>query len=123
MKKQITTALLVGVLSAVPVAGFGMTQTTATAPAAKHASTHASATHATRGVVKSIDESTMVITRSGASHGEMTFAVNASTHREGTIAAGAPVSVRYREEGKSNVATAIRVEPAKPQASHTSPKK
>ena len=122
MKKQITTALLVGVLSAVPVAAFGMTQATTQAPAAKHPSTHSTATHATRGVVKSIDGSTLVITRSGANHGEMSFEMNASTHREGTVAAGAPVSVRYREDGKTNVATAVKVEAAKQQAS-TPPKK
>lgn len=122
MRKHITTALLVGALSATPVAGFAATQTKAqTLAGAKPASTRAVGTHATRGVVKSVDASTLVITRTGPNHAEMTFALNASTHREGTIAVGAPVSVRYREDGKTNVATAVRVQPVKQQAAHTTP--
>jgi hypothetical protein len=31
------------------------------------------------------------------------------------------VSIRYREEGKTNVATAIRAEPARQQATHKKP--
>ena len=108
MNRQITSALLAGVLSLVPVAGMAA-QKAAAKPAAK-AST---ATHATRGTVKSIDDSTLVITSTGKNHGEMTFTVNGATQREGTIAAGTPVSVRYHEDGKTNVATAIHAESAK----------
>jgi hypothetical protein len=113
MTKHFRTVFIAAVLSIIPAAGFAMTQTTQ-APA-KHSTTHATATHATRGVVKSMEGSTLVITRSGGNHEEMTFEMNASTHREGAIAAGAPVSVRYREDGKTNVATAVRVESAKQQ--------
>src|SRR5262245_48298174 len=114
MKKHFVTAFLTGVLSVVPAAGFAMTPATAqTAAPAKQTSAPMAATHATRGVVKSIDATSLVITRSGANHGEMKFALNSSTHREGTIAAGKPVSVRYREEGKMNVATAIRAQSSK----------
>ena len=110
MRTHIIRALLVGALSALPVAGFAATPAGPQTPAvAKHPSTHA-----TRGVVKSLDDSTLVITRPGASHVEMTFALNPSTHREGTVAVGTPVSVRYSRNGKTNLATAIRVEPAKP---------
>ena len=88
--------------------------------------THASkpaATHSMRGVVKSIDDNTLVVTQTGGKHAEMTFALNASTQRPGTIAAGTAVSIRYREEGKTHVATAIQVESAKQQAAHTKPPK
>ena len=109
MKKHITTALFVGALSLVPVAGFaaGVAQKAASGKPAAKASVP---THATKGTVKSIDDSTLVITSSGKTHADMTFTVNGSTQREGTIAAGTPVSVRYREDGKTNVATAIRAE-------------
>ena len=111
MNRQLTSALLAGVLSLVPVAGMAAAQKTAPA---KPASAKASmATHATRGTVKSIDDSTLVITSTGKNHTDMTFTVNGSTQREGTIAAGTPVSVRYHEEGKTNVATAIHAESAK----------
>ena len=67
-------------------------------------------THATSGVVKSVDDSTLVITKGGKKPEDMTFMLNANTHKEGAVAAGAPVSVRYHEDGKTHVATAVTVE-------------
>jgi len=116
MTTQIARALLIGSLVAVPVAGFAATQATKPAPtkpaATKPATTKAPATHATQGVVKSIDATSLVITRAGKKD-DMTFAVNASTHREGTIEAGTNVSVRYTQEGTTNTATAITAKPMK----------
>ena len=66
-------------------------------------------THATRGVVRTIDASTMVIARAG-NRGIMTFSVTSSTHREGVVVVGSTVSVRYREDGKNHVATAIALQ-------------
>jgi hypothetical protein len=86
-----------------PIASFAAVDTQ-TAAAHK---TKAAPTHATSGVVKSVDDATLVITRSGKA-GEMTFTLNPSTHREGTISVGAPVSVRYHAEGKTNIATAVQ---------------
>ena len=124
MKKYIITALVVGALSAIPVAGSAATPTAAQTAAAKSPSMPVAATHSTRGVVKSLDDKTLVITRTGGNHAEMRFALNTSTHREGTVAAGAAVSVRYRQEGKTNVATAIQVEPVKQSTAHaTKPKR
>ena len=108
MRKQITTVLLVGSARGGPLVGF------AAAPgnvqpetATKHVSTHAVPTHATKGVVKSVDASTLVITHKGKMGGEMTFALDPATHLQGTVAVGTPVDVRYREDGKTYVATAI----------------
>jgi hypothetical protein len=138
MRKPILTALIAGALSAAPLVAFGQTSTAkAPAPAAKQSSTASassasqpaskseSTTHSTRGVVKSINDSTLVITRSGKKAGDMTLALNSSTHRDGSIAVGTPVSVRYMHEGKDYVATAITAQakaPAqsKPSASSTS---
>ena len=69
-------------------------------------------THATRGVVVTIDANTMVITRPGK-RGIMTFSLSSSTHREGVIAVDCAVSVRYREDGKTHVATAIALQRSK----------
>jgi hypothetical protein len=63
-------------------------------------------THATRGVVRSIDATTMVIARSGA-RSEMRFDLTSATFRDGLVEVGSVVSVRYREDGKNHVATAI----------------
>ena len=69
-------------------------------------------THATRGIVRVIDANTMVIMRAG-NRGIMTFSLTFSTHREGVIVAGSTVSVRYREDGKNHVATAIALQRSK----------
>lgn len=100
--------------------GQDITTSTKTSPAAvaKHASSRAVPTHATRGVVKSMDAGTLVITRTGKMHGEMTFVLNPTTHLQGTVAVGTPVSVRYREDAKTFVATAITAQPSKPHAVH-----
>lgn len=63
--------------------------------------------HAMRGIVKSVSESSLVIVRSRRRAGEMTFVLNSETEREGTIAVGSTVSVRYRPEGSTLVATAV----------------
>ena len=65
-------------------------------------------THATRGIVRTIDANTMVIAR--GNRGIMTFSLTSSTHREGVIVVGSTVSVRYREDGKNHVATAIALQ-------------
>lgn len=80
-----------------------------------HTSAHKIPTHATRGIVKSVDASTLVITRTGKAGGDMTFALDPATHRQGTVAVGTPVAVRYHEDGKTYVATAITAQP-KPKA-------
>jgi hypothetical protein len=86
---------------------------------AKHVSTHAVPTHSTKGVVKSVDASTLVISRKGKAGGDMTFALNPATHLQGTVAVGTSVDIRYREDGKTYVATAVTAQPSKPQAAHT----
>ena len=118
MKKLITTAFLAGALGVVPLGAVAAGQTPEQKPAAtKHTSSSTAATHSTRGTVKSVDDNTLVIARTSGNHAEMTFTLNDSTHREGSIANGAAVSVRYRDEGKMHVATAVQAEPPKKQAS------
>ena len=63
------------------------------------------------GVVKAVDRTTLVITRAGKTPIEMTFGVNASTVREGLIAVGTRVQVRFRD-GHPAFATGIFATPA-----------
>ena len=65
-------------------------------------------THATRGIVRTIDANTMVIAR--GNRGIMTLSLTSSTHRDGIIVVGSAVSVRYREDGKNHVATAMALQ-------------
>ena len=69
-------------------------------------------THATRGIVLTIDANAMVIART-KNRGSMTFVLTSSTHREGVIVVGSTVSVRYREDGKKHVATAVALQQSK----------
>src|SRR4051812_49547382 len=115
MGKQAITAVLVAALGAVLAAAPGQTQPQTST---KHASANTAGTHATRGVVKSVDGTTLVIARPDKKHSVMTFALNTSTQRPEGVAAGTPVSVRYREDGKTHVATAVTVQQKKPEAVH-----
>ena len=81
--------------------------------AAKKAPTPAS--HTVKGTVKSLDNSTLVI--STKKSGDMTFAVDSATAKAGSPAVGSDVSVKYHTEGKTMMATAITAQPVKQVAS------
>jgi hypothetical protein len=70
-------------------------------------------THAIRGVVRSIADSSLTIAVRGKKAGELTFVLVPATHREGVPSVGATVSVRYRRDGNRLVATAISTQPEK----------
>ena len=123
-----TTAVLAGLLFAIPAtSALAQTATApkpatakaaqAAKPAAKSAAPAAKSTtaavHATRGVVKSVDDKSLVISRQNGKEKDMTFVLNASTQHKGTAAVGATVQVRYRAEGSENVATAVTVQEKK----------
>jgi predicted nucleic acid binding AN1-type Zn finger protein len=107
MRTFLKAAAIVAMI-AVPTAGF--------AQAKKSTATHEKtstkvATHTTAGVVKSSTDSSLVITKGGK---DETFVVNSSTQKQGTVDTGSHVSVHYTMDGKTMVATAISVQPAKP---------
>ena len=116
MLKAATMVALAGALVVVPAMGFSAPVATAQTTTANRPAKATAARHATTGVVKSIDDTTLVITRPGKNIHEMTFALNPSTHREGTVAVGSRVSVRYHEEGQTHIASALMVRPAKQAA-------
>ena len=101
-------------VAALAVAGSAFAAPANRAPqAAKKTSTAAS--HTVKGTVKSLDDSTLVLsTKKG---GDMTFVVDSSTARQGTPAVGSEASVKYHTEGKTMMATAITAQPAKQVAS------
>jgi hypothetical protein len=122
MRTMFTTIMLTAVLAMTSGAYAASAQTaTAKKSAApvSAAKTAPAASHSVKGVVKSIDASSLVITKSGKAGGEMTFTLNADTKRDGSPAVGSPVSVRYRAEGSSMVATAVAAQPAKSAKTQT----
>ena len=112
MRQVITALVLVLACSA---GAFAASASAAQAKPAKAAAKTTMASHSTSGVVKSVDASSLVISRSGK---DMTFAINASTQKGGNVAPGSQVTVRYQTEGKSMVATAITERPAKQTATN-----
>ena len=111
MRHAFTTLIVVGALALAPSAFAGAAQAQ---KSAKHAAstTTTAASHAIRGVVKSMDDSSLVVTASGKKATDMTFVVNQSTTKDGAPAVGSTVSVRYRTEAGKMVATAVAVQPA-----------
>jgi 3-hydroxymyristoyl/3-hydroxydecanoyl-(acyl carrier protein) dehydratase len=73
------------------------------------------ATHSTKGVVKAIDADTLVITRSVRHGKEMTFVLDSSTRREGSVVVGTMVEVRYRTEASRRVAAVVSAQETKRQ--------
>jgi hypothetical protein len=123
MRNTITTVMMITALAGMSVVGLAASpaQTPAQPAAKQQAKPAALASHTMTGVVKSVDATSLVITRSGKPGGEMRFVLNPSTLREGTVAVGTSVSLRYREEGKTHVATAITAETPKKQAAQKTP--
>lgn len=126
MRRVLTTFVLLAALAvsgaaqaATPQASTKKGATVAKPVAA--AKPAAAASHSVKGVVKSMDNSSLVISRSGKAGSDMTFTVNADTKRDGAPAVGSPVSVRYRTEGSTNVATAVTAQA--PKAAKTQAKK
>ena len=119
MRKMRIAAIVLGVALAVPMAGLAAPvpgQTKATAPKAlKPAQTTTSAaSRSTRGIVKSIDSNSLVIERGGKKKTEMTFALDATTHRAGDINVGSTVAVRYKNDASKLMA--LDVQPVKAKA-------
>ncbi|MBP6716807.1 MAG: hypothetical protein KA205_08085 [Acidobacteria bacterium] len=71
------------------------------------------ATHATNGIVKSMDATTLVIAKSTTSTKTQTFVLTPSTSKKGDLTVGVRVEVRYRAEGPKNIAIAVTASPLK----------
>jgi uridylate kinase len=88
-----------GVVSALAVGGSAVTQKAIAPP---------TPTHAIKGIVKSISRFYLaIVTGSGKKAREVTLALSPDTERDGEITIGATVSIRYRMEGRTLVATAV----------------
>ncbi len=120
MKNLRTAAIVLGTLLTVPALGFAAPARQSTAPAKKTAAAAAPAavaTHATKGTISSMDATSLVVTHSVSGKPKpMTFTINADTQRKGNLAVGSKVEVRYRAEGKNNVATAVSEQSEAPAA-------
>ena len=100
--------------TAATLALFGLLSAVAAGAAQK--SDSSKPTHAIRGIVKSINSSSVVIiVGSGRKAREMSFVLTSTTHLEDEPAIGAIVSIRYRFEHRALVATAVLTETGREQ--------
>ena len=109
MRNLRTAAMMVGTLLTVPAIGLAVPSTDisqAKSAGSTAATTGQAPMHATKGVVKAMDATKLVIRRS-PSGPDMSFALNPSTAREGNVTVGSTVEVRYRTEANQKVATAV----------------
>lgn len=78
-------------------------------------SKQAGSKHIASGTITSIDSDQVVISEKVKGKEQpMTFKLDASTQKSGSLKTGAPVTVQYRTENKQNLATAVRETTAKP---------
>jgi hypothetical protein len=118
MRHTILAVLLLGALSASSAwAATPQTASTAKSSTKSSAKSASTASHSVSGTIKSIDANSMTVSRKKG--GDLTFALNSSTDRQGQLAVGSQVSVHYREDGASHVATAVVAQAAKNTASST----
>jgi hypothetical protein len=103
--KCLRIAALVAVMTALPLVSSA--QTPPASPKTQSAPKQVTATMT--GVVKSVDDTSMVITRSNAKGPEETFVLNSTTTRKGDLLAGNTVKVRYYIDDAKKVATAVDV--------------
>jgi hypothetical protein len=110
VERKTATLMLVGALVGSTAAWFPASgHQSGSATVTQIASVRA-ATHAVRGIVKSVGPKSLVITRSSKKPNELTFVLTPATLQTGTIVEGATVSVRYRTEGHLLIATGVTVD-------------
>ena len=102
MRKTLAILMMAGSLTAAPLGALAGTPAAAPAAAGK-----SKAEHATTGTIKSLSETTLVLTTSSKKHHEMTFQLDPAVHKEGAISTGSHVSIRYRNDGDKHIAPAI----------------
>src|SRR6476659_2715768 len=110
MRRLMGSIAMTGALLAALTAGSAATRAAAPQPPAAKAAP-ALGTHSVRGIVKSVDASTLVIAHSGRRPAELAFSLCGSTIREGQIAIGRLVSICYVMSGETRIVTAVSAHP------------
>jgi hypothetical protein len=118
--RNLMKAAIVVVALAFPAAAFAQAGATA-APAKKSAAAStkkekapAVASHTTSGTVKSLSDTSLVISKgTGKAAKDETFTVNASTKKTGDVKEGAKVTVAYTTDAGTMTATSIKAPAAK----------
>jgi hypothetical protein len=118
MRQMRSAAIVLGAILAVPLTGHAAPGTArAQAKTATAKSVTSAKIHSVRGVVKSVDPTTLVIERgAGKNKKDMTFAMDAATKRTGEINVGSTVAVRYKTEASKVMALSVQPVKQRPAA-------
>src|SRR4051812_40975524 len=111
MKKMMQAAVVAAAVLAVPAMSLAAQTKPAGAPPAKSAATKtaSAATHSAKGVVKSMDATTLVVTEKGK---DVSYVLDPSTKKEGDPGVGSNVTVMYKTEGTQHIATDVKASAA-----------
>lgn len=112
MKINGKTLAFIGALALVPALALAQVKTAPAAPKTAPKLTAPAAakpapTHATNGIIKSADATSIVIMKTAKDTKTTTFTLNAATVTKGALTPGARVEIRYRAEGTQSIATAV----------------
>ena len=103
--KRVCNAAMFAMVFASSVAGFA--QSGSTNVQQTRVAQSAPATTTMKGVIKTINETSIVLTPSSNKNAEVTFQLTATARRTGTLAAGENVSVTYYYENGARVVTTL----------------
>jgi hypothetical protein len=121
LKAVAALAVLCLAFSGAAWASQGKTGTTAAKPTAKTTATSAKTMSMSGTVVSSTANSLVVSHKAKGKDEQMTFSMDATTQKEGTIADGAAVTVKYHTENGTHMATWVKA--AAPKATKTTASK
>lgn len=107
MRQMMMALALLGALS---TAAYAQAPAAAK-PKAKATATKA-ASHSASGTIKAVDANSLTVARTGKDKSDLTVMLNSSTQKDGNMAVGSKVSVRYKEENGQNIATAVKASAA-----------
>lgn len=108
--------LAIGSMLAISSLGFSQAGTTPKTTTTQSATKKQSKvlTSVTRGTVKSMSDTQLVVDKKvKGKQQDATFVMDTSTQKQGNIAVGTPVTVRYRHENSQDIATMVRVDAPK----------
>jgi len=114
MRNRFAAAVAMAVTLAISSAAFAATADVVPVVATRH-----SRIHLTKGRVRAIDVTRLVVVGSG---GRQSFVLTPETERIGNVRVGATVDVSYHKDGKERIASAVVVRPWKtPPSTSRSP--
>ena len=115
MKRVVT--LIMGLMLVMAMAGFAKVRQGNSQAAKTEQSASSTRVHQATGTISSVDANKLVLSHKvKGKEEETTFVLNDQTKKEGELKPGEHATVHYKIENKEDVATMVKVSPAKASA-------